>query len=317
MLATLAARTPNSALGPPTAEEQALMEELRESFGNLPDRLTDNCSPSEAEWSRNIARLRRLIRSQDPREFLTWDVIERTMFVTNAAYLSIELDYLMQHVDWNRMWRQAIREVNGGCPPRHAKYPESSGTLIHHAYHVAQLMDRTGIRVEDLALVVEFGGGYGSMCRLFRNLGCRGRYVIFDFPELSALQRFYLKLLEFNISTVNSREVESNSIACVSNIEELKLAIGNIVDLHNALFIATWSLSEAPVSVRNQILPMVADFGTFLIAYQRRFGEVDNVAFFQGWKQTHDKIDWNSWEIEHLPRNCYLVGRRISQSGVK
>ncbi len=293
------------------------MEELRESFGNLPDRPTDNCSPSEREWSRNIARLRRLIRSQDPREFLTWDVIERTMFVGDADYLSIELNYLMQHVDWNRMWRQAIREVNGGCPPPYAKYPESSGNLIHHAYHVAQLMDQTSIRVEDLTLVVEFGGGYGSMCRLFQNLGFGGSYVVFDFPEFSALQRFYLKSLGFNISTVNSRGAESNSIACASNIEELKLAIGSIVDPHEALFIATWSVSEAPISVRNKILPMVADFGAFLIAYQRRFGEVDNVAFFQGWKQMQEKIDWKSWEIEHLPGNCYLVGRRISQSGVK
>ncbi len=142
------------------------MEELRESLGNLPDP-TDNCSPSEAEWLRNVARLRRLIRSQDPREFLTWDVIERTMFVGDADYLSVELNYLMQHVDWNRMWRPAIREVNGGCPQPYAKYQESSGNLIHHAYHVAQLMDQTSIRVEDLTLVVEFGGGYGSMCRLY------------------------------------------------------------------------------------------------------------------------------------------------------
>lgn len=308
ILAKLAARTPNGALGPPTAEEQALIEELRESFGNLPDRLTDNYLPSEAEWSKNIARLRRLIRSQDPREFLTWDVIERTMFVGNADYLSIELDYLMQHVDWNRTWRQAIREVSGGCPSSYSKYPESSGNLIHHAYHVAQLMDKTGIRVEDLTSVVEFGGGYGSMCRLFQNLGFGGSYVAFDFPEFSALQRFYLKLLGINISTVNSREAESNSIACVSNIEELKLAIGNIVDSHKALFIATWSVSEAPISVRDKILPMVADFGTFLIAYQRRFGEVDNLAFFQDWKQMPEEIAWTSWEIQHLLGNFYLVG---------
>ena len=43
-------------------------------------------------------------------------------------------------------------------------------------------------------VIVEFGGGYGSMCRLVRKLGFKGRYVIFDLRPILALQKYYLGL---------------------------------------------------------------------------------------------------------------------------
>src|SRR3712207_7978939 len=41
-------------------------------------------------------------------------------------------------------------------------WPESSGNLLHHAYHVCRFEEATGLRAEQLELVVEFGGGYGD-----------------------------------------------------------------------------------------------------------------------------------------------------------
>ena len=76
------------------------------------------------------------------------------------------------------------------------------------------------------------------------------------------------------------------------------------------MFIATWSISEAPISIRNSISPLVSQFDEFLITYQHQFQGVNNVVFFENWKSSQRAIEWYEWEIEHIPENRYLVGKR-------
>jgi hypothetical protein len=46
-----------------------------------------------------------------------------------------------------------------------------------------------------LRTIVDFGAGYGGLARTAERLGFRGRYVLFDLPAQTALQRFYLESL--------------------------------------------------------------------------------------------------------------------------
>ena len=52
---------------------------------------------------------------------------------------------------------------------------------------------------------------------------------------------------------------------------------------NNKMFLATWSISETPVEIRNMIFPLVSDFHSFLIAYQDKFEEVNNLDYFSLW----------------------------------
>jgi hypothetical protein len=79
-----------------------------------------------------------------------------------------------------------------GNPKPSPDYPGSSGNLIHQAYSLAQLTEIGDCRLENLSQIVEFGGGFGTMCKLVHQLGFKGRYIIFDLPECSALQEYYL-----------------------------------------------------------------------------------------------------------------------------
>jgi hypothetical protein len=146
------------------------------------------------------------------------------------------------------------------------------------------------------------------MCRLFFNLGFRGRYIIFDLPPFSGLQVYFLKTLGLPVKSVLEFSTANTGIICVSDVDDLRRTLRNQMDQKNAMFLATWSLSECPVSLRNSILPLVSEFQTFLITYQDTFGEVDNREFFYNWMQTIADAGWNAWQIEHLPGNNYLVG---------
>lgn len=300
-------------LSPCSAAEKMFLSELKTTFRALPELETTNALPTEAEWFSNMNRLRELILNQNPREFLRWDVVTQTMFVSQARYIFTELRYLKHHRDWNTRWRGAIKESSVGHPYPYFLYPASSGNLIHHTYHVAQFEDKTADKINDMEFVFEFGGGYGSMCRLFYKLGFRGKYVIFDLPSFSALQTYYLKTGGFPVLSLSESEKTKTGIVCVSDIDALKSILEEHFQSTHKMFIATWSISETPKTIRDVVLNLVSDFQSFLIGYQDKFGEVDNLTYFSGWKEVVSNVTWNSWRINHLPGNSYLVGARINE----
>jgi len=263
-----------------------------------------------------MVRLKELVLNDDPRQFLRWDVVLKTMFVTNASYVGPELEYLRSLSDWDSRWRNVLEESPVGHPVPYWRYPRSSGSLIHHAYHWAQFEQTTGLRADGLDFVFEFGGGYGNMCRLIHRLGFEGRYLLFHLPAFSALQKFFLKSTDISVYSIESFKMAQNGVLCISDLEELKEILSNHVSPGNSVFIATWSISEAPIRLRDTILTLVSAFRAFLIAYQASFGEVDNIEFFEQWQKQHHDVDWQDWRIDQVPGGSrYLVGKRRSQSG--
>ena len=292
----------------PTPREQKLIDELRDIFRGALPVLASGCSEAEKVWVDNRNQLRDLVLREDPREFLRWDVIVYTMYVGDARCIRQELKHLKRSSKWNTCWKTLIEESSVGNPRRSAMFPRSSGNVIHHTYHLCQLEEKTGIKIGNLGLVLEFGGGYGSMCRLIHKLGFSGRYVIVDLPEFSALQRFYLQLVGVPICPMDS--AEKNGAITVSDVHSIAKYIPASFTSKSA-FIATWSISETPLEVRQSIMALVSQFDVFLIAYQERFHDVDNVSFFANWRGAiGGSLNWFDEQINHLPGNRYLFGMK-------
>ena len=142
------------------------------------------------------------------------------------------------------MWRNAIIEDSVGMPEPYRFNNRSSGNLVHHAYHLQQILGNYVDAITDFDMIIEFGGGYGSMCRLISNLGFTGEYIIFDLPEFSILQESYLSSI---------RNKPSN-LSLVTKLDDL-ISFGK--SCKKILLIATWSLSEAPLDVRKRFLELV------------------------------------------------------------
>ena len=293
-------------LPPPSEFESKLIQELRGSILQLSSSDQEMTNPgAESFWQESRGTFRSLLMNDDPRRFLTWDIVKFTMFVGNLPYIEEELNRLRDSKDWHSRWCKSIRETQVGLPEKYPTFPISSGNLIHHAFNLLQFEERTGQKVETFKLIVEFGGGYGSMCRLIHNLGYKGKYIIFDLPELSALQRFFLKSNNIEIFNDNSIDQFSSGVICISNIAELaNLLKDQTVDL----FIATWSISETPESFREKFLELVSDANNYLIGYQDCFGEVDNKQYFSKWSASKEDFNWSNWKIPHLQSDNLLIG---------
>ena len=65
-------------------------------------------------WLSLMNILQENVLNRDPRRFLRWNVISRTMFAGNASYISTELKYLKNCLDWNMRWTSAIEESSPG-----------------------------------------------------------------------------------------------------------------------------------------------------------------------------------------------------------
>jgi putative sugar O-methyltransferase len=298
-------------LPPPNKRESKLIGELRQSISQLPPLTPENSETSaEGIWTRHRITIREKILHDDPRRFLNWEVIRNTMFFSNTPYITPAFESLRRSEKWESRWRAATRESQVGLPLKFPGDTESSGNLIHQVYHLSQFEEQSGKAIEEFKTIVEFGGGYGSTCRVAHQLGFGGSYFIFDLPELSALQRFYLKMNGVNVSDASRNKDAPNAVVCLSSIDELLSQLENrAVDL----FIANWSLSETPLELRKEFLPLVAGAGAFLIGYQDDFGEVDNRQFFADWSARQPGVSWTNVRIDHLPANNYLIGTRNSE----
>jgi hypothetical protein len=291
----------------PTSRDQVLIDALRLEMPSLSASDKNQASLADQEWMNNQERLRSLVLTRDPRLFLTWDVLNKTMFVALVLSTRHELRYLKSTPDWASRWRQALRESSIGAPMPCPFYPQSSGNLIVHAYHVARFEEFTGLRISTFDLIVEFGAGYGSMCRLAHALGFAGLYVALDLPLFGALQRYFLASLGLPLIPEEQVSARHKGIVTTSDLDLLE----RLPQSDRALFIATWSLSETPLNLRARILPFLSHFSAFLIGYQPEFGGVDNIEYFNALQRALPNIAWVEVTRTHSSGvNRYLFGSR-------
>lgn len=264
-------------------------------------------SKSEANnvWIKYRNKLRLHILKKDPSHFLRWDFIRSTMSGENSPYADKEFDFLKSSPYWSSRYAKALVESPTGSPKAYKEYPQSSGNLIHQAFHISQFEAKTGIMINKLKFVLEFGGGYGNMCMLFHNLGFKGKYIIFDLEEFGALQEYYLKSSSVEVIDLNENPRFIKGVACISNLSKLKPLLSK---RNKNLFLATWSISETSVDFRNNFIGNLPDFENYLIAYRDKFKEVDNVSYFSTFVKKKRNLYWHNWEIPHLKDNHYLIG---------
>src|SRR6266853_3457808 len=296
---------------PPTKREQELIDELRSAFAHAPEVSADGESEAANRWVQFQKKLRSLVLSRDPREFLSWDVISKTMFLAFSPYAVRELIHLKRQNNWNSRWKDALQESPVGRPAPFLLYPQTRAILIDDAYDLYAFQVAMGLVLEQFHNILEFGGGYGSMCRLLFNLGFDGRYVVYDLQPFSGLQAYYLSSLGIPVLSKNSFPRSEKGVALVSDEEGLLLSAEPFTK-QESLFIAAWSISETSLDVRRRFLLYAAECDAFLIAFQEQLGEMNNCQFFDRWQEeTSDTIEWRRIPIRHIRGgHHYLFGTR-------
>jgi hypothetical protein len=94
----------------------------------------------------------------------------------------------------------------------------------------------------------------------------------------------------------------------------LTLTLGTAAaGLADALFYAAYSLTEAPLKVRNQLRPTIRKFGTIFVAYTNKIQHFDNDKWIRQWidedlRPTHTVCVWKAPDRQDIAaRTSYLV----------
>ncbi len=135
---------------------------------------------------------------------------------------------------------------------------------------------------------------------------CSRKYIIYDVDEFSALQKYFLKSCGLRIDNAIHNEYNISLIFNIAPFEKLLKCYDKRIN--NKCFIATWSLSETPIELRNKVLNNLPEFECYLFAYQKKFGEVNNIKYFKDFITKKKHYKYKIWEIPHLKDNYYLIG---------
>jgi len=256
------------------------------------------------DWEIFVSQVLEKISKKEPEKFLRWDEILYTMFTTNTKIAKQQLSYLRKS-NWNE-WQMALKEDKFGFPLLYSAYNETSSNAIQMVYHLALFKEIMGVDYSQLDYIFEFGGGYGKMASIAYKAGFRGKYILFDLPLFSIIQKYYLK--NIGIEAALNPEDLSCQVNCFFEWEKIEKVVKAFKG-KNTLFIATWSLSEAPIELSDKVENILRDISYILIAYQDKFRSIDNLKRFQSLQEKLDMIEWRNFPTEYRRRSYYLFGK--------
>lgn len=279
-------------------KNHVISNDLKKEIDNLNYHDISNFSGAKKEWHNNLNELINKLKKNRIKDFLKIDVVRRTMYVARANYTLQELNYLPT--------KKYLKENFVGSPIMFYKKPIYSSQRIHHQFLLYSFDIEFENFINDINIIFEFGGGYGSMCENIFRHNYKGEYVIFDFKEFSVLQKYYLN------NTLSHKSF--NKIMFINDLKNSR-AIENKINSSNSLFIATWSLSETDLKTRNLFDEnILKNFDYYLIAFQPVFNEIDNLNYFKDFMLVNDNINWQLKEIENsisnIQKQYFLFGKK-------
>ena len=221
---------------------------------------------------------------------------DKRLFIKN------ELNEIRNDKKFFFLWKNLIKEDEVGDPIRYFLYPESSGNRIRQVYHLKKFCDFSNINIKLIKKVIEIGGGYGCMARIFFKISQKIKYIIFDTFEVNLLQYYYLKINKLKVAIENKK----SKINLIYSVNKFNNCI-NYRNGSKTLLIANWSLSEMPLKLRNKIIKLIFKIPYIIISFQDKFENINNVKYFNKIKKKLDEKGYKTLisSLEHY-NNAFL-----------
>lgn len=160
------------------------------------------------------------------------------------------------------MFREAYQNYKDPCfGGAEIKANGLSSPSIQQLYYLKLIKDRFGVFApREVESVFEFGGGYGGLCRIFHHFGFQGDYRIYDIPVMLDMQRRYLGSTLINHPKVSFED--------------------SLREWNPDLFIATFSLNESPLSLREEVREKIISKSKMVfIVFSNEFDGMDNISW--------------------------------------
>lgn len=209
-------------------------------------------------WRKELDTLGALITNTLPDNFLLHPVCLQ-MFVRTGwnKQQEYELAYLRALPGELRGRMLSLHESDVGAIPRDCRELPLSVNTLGMLWYYARI---TGRLVDGPSSIVELGGGFGSLARIFMVLSRPApTYTIIDLPEMLALQYYYLSLSLGTHMVV--RHVKAGEPMVPGKVNLVPVYGVEDANPPADLFISTFALSETPAVLQRLICENKGYFG--------------------------------------------------------
>ena len=137
------------------------------------------------------------------------------------------------------------------------------------------------------------------------------RYIFYPSSSGNKIfQTYHLK--KNNLKPSFQKLSHANNILLLNSINKLKENIEKIKLIKNKIFIANWSLSEVPLSLREDLHFIFDIFDFQLISFQNYFENTNNFQYFNRIKNENKKKNriCSFVEVDYIKNNYYLFSKK-------
>ena len=207
-------------------------------------------------WSKLNNRFLEMCRNGLPIDFLQHPIVLETL-TSNPVIKPIWKPFL---ADLQREapphFIAALEEELIGSPRIVYSEPLTSPGRIVHGWTLLQFLKATSavdncVR-EDLTNIIEYGGGYGGLCVIWKRLNPQATYTIIDTPVMLSIQWVYLTSI-FGEDAVHSLTTQ-DAKPIIGRINLMPVAFIDRSDLDADIFVSTWALSESIALAQRTII---------------------------------------------------------------
>ena len=206
----------------------------------------------EPFWGRVNSQVASEFLPIPPINFLDLPAIKNTMFVDpDQEWIDSEVSFLNTRKDG---FEKIIIEDTVGNPLR---VPfngiNTSYNSIHHFYHIKRFEAETKVKILSVTSVVEWGGGYGNLAKLWWRLkDQKTTYTIIDTALFCSIQWLYLSSV-LGPDKINLLKSRSDKILA-NKVNLAPLALLENTEIAGDLFISTWGLSESAAEAQDYVV---------------------------------------------------------------
>ena len=147
-------------------ESESLFNEISSNVNHLLDSIDLNIEAVliKSEWEENRIKFRGRLREGIDKDFLKNNEISGLMFQSDLNVFSEE----MKDIDLTLV--NVVEEYDFSNKNTVANKKDISTNSIHHLYHISAFKKNTKGELEDIKSILEWGGGYGNMAKIFFEL---------------------------------------------------------------------------------------------------------------------------------------------------
>lgn len=204
------------------------------------------------DWEKFQVALGNLINGSPNVNFLKHNFFLQTMLRQGITRVQqYELNYMNLFLNAsNKKLVDSYKDTNFGGIPFDFRQRNCNVNTLGQLFYFSKVIEH--YKYDTINTIVEFGGGYGCLCRIAKTLLPNATYVIIDLPEFIALQSFYLTMTLDGARIKVHLEVPHDLDS--GYIHLIPVYLLDELELKTDVFISTFALSECPIYTHKSVV---------------------------------------------------------------